>query len=354
VRTVNVAGEPLKRDLVNRIYELGAIERVFNLYGPTEDTTYSTYAMVERESDRAPTIGRPVANSQVYILDSNLSPVPLGVVGELFIGGAGIARGYMNRPALTATRFLPNPFSPHPGARLYRTGDLARFLPNGQLQFLGRTDHQVKVRGFRIELGEIEAALLRSPTVREAVVMAQEEAEDGRGTSLVAYVVKREGAEASGEQWRRHLREWLPDYMVPGVYVEMAEMPVMPNGKVDRVRLREEWRAGGGGRGGGVGGAEYVAPEGEVAEELARMWGELLRVERVSAQANFFELGGHSLIATQLMALIQEKFGVRLPLRKIFETSTVSSLAQSIELLLWAVQEDAEASCNEGEAEGEI
>ncbi|HZC02619.1 MAG TPA: amino acid adenylation domain-containing protein, partial [Gammaproteobacteria bacterium] len=193
VRVVNLAGEPLQNTLVQQIYQQESIQRVFNLYGPSEDTTYSTFALVSKGSSKAPSIGRPLANTQVYLLDRHLHPVPIGVPGELYIGGAGLARGYLHRPELTPEKFIPHPFSALPGERLYRTGDVARYLPDGNLEFLGRLDHQVKVRGFRIELGEIEACLGGHPGVREVVVLAREDVPGQK--RLVAYVVPNAEAE---------------------------------------------------------------------------------------------------------------------------------------------------------------
>ena len=211
VRTVNLAGEPLSDALVQQLYQRETIQQVFDLYGPSEDTTYSTYAL--RKSGGPATIGRPIANTQIYILDSHLQPVPLGVPAELYIGGAGLARGYLNRPELTAEKFIPDPFSNEPGARLYQTGDLARYLPDGNIEFLGRLDHQVKIRGFRIELGEIETALNTYPAVREAVVVAREDSPGDK--RLVAYVVLGQEQALTISDLRGFLKQKLPDYMVP-------------------------------------------------------------------------------------------------------------------------------------------
>ena len=233
MRTVNLAGEPLSDALVQQLYQRETIQQVFDLYGPSEDTTYSTYAL--RKSGGPATIGRPIANTQIYILDPHLQPVPLGVPGELHIGGAGLARGYLNRPELTAEKFIPDPFSNEPGARLYQTGDLARYLPDGNIEFLGRLDHQVKIRGFRIELGEIETALNTYPAVREAVVVARE---DNPGDKrLVAYVVLGQEQALTISDLRGFLKQKLPDYMVPSAFVALDALPLTPNGKVDRRAL---------------------------------------------------------------------------------------------------------------------
>ena len=299
VRVVNLAGEALTRPLVERVYEAGAVGRVYNLYGPTEDTTYSTFAPVEQLSSAPVTIGRPVANTRAYVLDRGRRPVPVGVTGELYLGGAGLARGYLNRPALTAARFVPDSFSGERGARLYRTGDLVRYLPDGRMEYVGRIDQQVKVRGYRIELGEIEAALVKHAAVRECVVVAREAgAGDWR---LVAYLVAEEGGAPSFAELREHVRERLPDYMVPAGFVTLAALPLTANGKVDRRGLpaagvRDEPSG-------------YVEPRGEIEEVVAQVWGEVLGVGRVGVRDNFFELGGHSLLATQTVS----RGGVRSP-----------------------------------------
>ncbi|HWP42254.1 MAG TPA: amino acid adenylation domain-containing protein, partial [Blastocatellia bacterium] len=236
VRTVNLAGEPLPGRLRDSIYGLGTVERLLNLYGPTEDTTYSTFSLVPNRTGDPPTIGRAIANTQVYILDKNLEPTPVGVVGEAYLGGEGLARGYLNQPALTAERFIPNSFG-RAGGRLYKTGDLARWTAGGELEYLGRIDHQVKVRGFRIEPGEIESVLSQHPAVREAVVVAREDASGS--IALVGYVVCESGATPTITELRSHIKEKLPEYMVPSALVLLDRLPMTPNGKIDRARLPE-------------------------------------------------------------------------------------------------------------------
>ncbi|MEI6340191.1 MAG: amino acid adenylation domain-containing protein, partial [Verrucomicrobiota bacterium] len=231
VRVVNLAGEPLARALVRQIYQHPGVQKVYDLYGPTEDTTYSTAAL--RRPDGPDTIGRPIANRQLYILDAQRQPVSVGAGGEIYLGGDGLARGYLNRPELTAEKFVPHPFSHEPGARLYRTGDLGRFLPDGSVQFLGRLDHQVKIRGFRIELGEIESVLEQHPAVREAVVIVREEAPGD--CRLVAYVAPHLGHSSS--RLVDFLKKKLPHYMVPAAVVELKALPRTPNGKIDRAAL---------------------------------------------------------------------------------------------------------------------
>ena len=324
VTTVNLAGEPLPNALVQQIYASTRATQVWNLYGPSEDTTYSTYALIPEGQLTTPPIGRPVADTQVYLLDSHFEPVPVGVPGELFIGGEGLARGYLHRPALTAEKFIPDPFGARPGARLYRTGDLARYLPDGQLEYVGRIDHQVKVRGFRIELGEVETVLGTHPDVRDVIVIADTSMPES--PRLVAYVVAREGRGAlPASGLRAYLKERLPEYMVPSVFVPLDELPLTPNGKLDRkalptpdARLRE-LRAG------------FEAPRTPTEDVLASIWEAVLEVAPVGVGDNFFELGGHSLLATRVVSRIQEAFQMSMPLRALFEAPTIRELAQLIE-----------------------
>jgi amino acid adenylation domain-containing protein len=282
-----------------------------NHYGPTETTVVSTAGLVDPSGDRSPSIGRPIANLRVYLLDRTMRPVPVGVPGELFVAGAGLARGYRGRPDLTAERFVPDPFD-GAGERLYRTGDLARFLPGGEIEFLGRLDHQVKVRGFRIELGEIEAVLGRHPSVRQAAVLSRE----GR---LVAYVA----GEGSREDLRGFLAERLPEPMVPTGWVFLESLPLTANGKVDRRAL------------GRIAPApldrDPAAPRTPTEELLAGLWSGLLGLEEVGSGDSFFDLGGHSLLATRLVSRVRDVFGVELPLRALFETPRLSDLALRIE-----------------------
>jgi amino acid adenylation domain-containing protein len=321
VRAVNLAGEPLLADLVRRVRAVAPAARVRNLYGPSEDTTYSTWAPADPEEPREPTIGRPVAGTRAVLLDARAEPVALGVPGELHLGGAGLSRGYLGRAALTAERFVPDPHAgagAEPGARRYRTGDLARYLPDGRLEFLGRIDHQVKLRGFRIELGEVEAALTAQPEVERCAVVVHGEGADAR---LVAWV---EGAEPAGDLAER-LRGRLPAYMVPQQVLFLDALPLTPNGKVDRRALagREVDTA--------APRAEHVAPRTPAERLLAAAFAEVLDVERVGIHDGFFDLGGHSLRAARLAARIRHAFGVEVPLRRLFELRTVARLAQEIE-----------------------
>ncbi|HEY0172167.1 MAG TPA: amino acid adenylation domain-containing protein, partial [Pyrinomonadaceae bacterium] len=332
VTTINLAGEPLQNALAQQAYGRGNVTRVFNLYGPSEDTTYSTFSLVQKGGERQPTIGRPVANTQLYILDKRLQPVPVGVPGELCLGGAGLARGYLKRPGLSAEKFIPNPFSREPGARLYRTGDSARLLANGDVEFMGRSDDQVKVRGFRIELGEVEAVLAAHEGVRQCAAAVR-----GEGVSdkwLVAYVVPaRDGAHASGEprdaltssELRGFMRERVPEYMVPSAFVLIDALPLTENGKVNRRALPEP------GQERVSPGNTFVAPRTVLERVIADIWAEVLGLSRVGVEDNFFDLGGHSLLATQVTTRLSEIFQVELPVRNTFETPTVAGLAQSME-----------------------
>lgn len=325
--SVNLAGEALRRTLVEEALAGSGIDRVNNLYGPSEDTTYSTWARVgtrERGAElEAPSIGRPVGNTAVYLLDQNASPVPRGAVGEVCLAGESLARGYLGNPAESASRFVPDPFSGRDGERMYRTGDLARYRADGRLDFLGRRDHQVKVRGFRIELGEIESVLGGQPGVREAVAVVASEAGDGQ--RLVAFWAPEEGdAEPSAEQVREALRRKLPDYMVPAALVRLDRLPRTPNGKIDRRGLPDADAVA------APSGEPDDPPRGEQEELMARIWAEELGVERIGRNDDFFALGGHSLRATRLVARVRETFGVELPLRRLFERPTLRALAAAV------------------------
>jgi acyl-CoA synthetase (AMP-forming)/AMP-acid ligase II/acyl carrier protein len=320
VRLINLAGEALPRDLVDSLYNRG-IESVMNLYGPTEDTTYSTFALIEKNSHYV-SIGGPIGNTEARIVDGELVEVGIGVIGDLYLGGAGLARGYLGRAEITAERFVPNPYG-GAGTRLYRTGDVARWRADGAIEFLGRRDHQVKVRGYRIELGEVEAALREQAEVSEAVVVAWESSSGEK--KLVGYVVGAAGEELNVVRVREQLRRELPDYMVPSVLVPLERMPLNANGKVDRKRLPEP-EVGFAQRGG-----EYEAPRTAVEEIMAGIWEEVLGVERVGVKENFFELGGHSLLATRVVSYLRNTLGVQLPVRRLFENPTISDLAAILE-----------------------
>ncbi len=313
----------------------GPETRLINSFGLTEATIDSTYFEsrdLNLSGDRLVPIGRPFQNMKIYILDDFLQPVPIGVRGELYVAGMGLARGYLNRPDLTAERFLPDPFSKTPGARMYKTGDMARYLPDGNIEFLGRADDQVKLRGFRIELGEIETALSEHPDIQTAAVVLREDTPGDK--KLIAYFVPQPGKEPTNKELRQFLLDKLPEYMVPSAFVWLDEMPLTPNGKVnrralprpDQTLLQEAIEQ------------EYEPPRTPTEEVLAEIYSELLNVEKVGANHNFFDLGGHSLLATQLVSRIRENFGIDLPLRHVFEKPAVSSLALVIDQLKLASQ----------------
>ncbi|MGB7891209.1 MAG: amino acid adenylation domain-containing protein, partial [Microcoleus sp.] len=330
-------GEALPRQLANQLLLRGAA--VWNLYGPTETTIWSTLYQVDRK-DESVSIGRPIANTQIFILDPYLMPVPVGVFGELHIGGAGLSRGYLNRPELTAEKFIPNPFAEDPihasfilnssseilSERLYKTGDLARYLPDGNIEFMGRSDHQVKVRGFRIELGEIEAVLSQYPAVREAIALVRE---DNPGDKrLVAYIVANSELKTQDSELINHLRVFLkqklPQYMMPSAFVLLEAMPLTPNGKIDRRSLRApdtntaEFES------------NFTEPRTPDEQLIAEIWAKVLGLERVGIHDNFFELGGHSLLATQAISRLREAFQIEVPLRSLFESPTVATVTESL------------------------
>jgi acyl carrier protein len=278
----------------------------------------------ELKGEEKPPIGRPIGNVRVYVLDKQQRPVPVGVVGELYIGGMGVARGYQNRAEMSAEKFIPDAYSEEGGERLYRTGDWVRYVKGGKLEYVGRIDEQVKVRGFRIELGEIEAALRQHPSVREAAAVARNE-ETGEAR-LVAYVVAQRGKSLMANELRAHLRERLPEYMIPALFVTLDEMPLTPNGKIDRRALpspeglRPEL------------GKEYVAPRDATEEVLAGIWGQILQVEKVGINDNYFDLGGDSLMAMQLISRMSEVFQVKLQVNQFFEAPSVEEMAEVIHL----------------------
>jgi amino acid adenylation domain-containing protein len=323
-------GEALSSELANRLMATGA--ELWNMYGPTETTIWSLVSRVEPGVDVV-SLGRPIANTTVYVLDAHMQPVPVGVPGELYLGGTGLARGYLRRPELTAERFIRHPFDAQPEARLYRTGDLVRYPPDGTLQFLGRIDHQVKVHGFRIELGDIEAVLVQHAAVKETVVVAREDSPGDK--RLVAYLVPTGLETPAASELRRFLREQLPEYMVPSAFVTLTALPLTPNGKVNRLALpapeqtRPELEEA------------FVAPRTPAEETIAAIWAELLRVSTVGVRDNFFGLGGNSLLATRVMARLRDAFQVELPLRSLFEAPTVEGLTLAVTAAR-AAQQDAE------------
>jgi amino acid adenylation domain-containing protein len=322
LRTLIVGAEPVTADFVQR---WASGRRIFNIYGATETTVFSTTAECAADG-RKPSIGRPIANTQVYLLDSSLRPVPVGVPGELYVGGVGVARGYLSRPELTAERFIPDPFSSTPGSRLYRTGDLARFLSDGTIDFLGRVDNQVKVRGHRVELEEIEAVLAEHPAVRQAAVAIRERISGDQ--RLVAYFVSAEAPAPLANELRSFLKRKLPDYMIPGAFVPMDTLPLSPNGKVDRRALPAPDPKHKGGR-------TIIGPRDALEHRLKEIWEETLGVRPISVTDDFFELGGHSLLAMTLFARIDKAVGKNLPLTTLFQAPTVAELAATVRQHEW-------------------
>ncbi len=330
LRTVHLGGEALTPDFVNTIFDFVGEEcTVYNGYGPTEASiNCAVYAVPDRaalQKISTPTIpiGKTTANNRHYILDLHGNIVPIGVAGELHIGGPALANGYLNRPGLTAERFIPDPFSEIPGARMYRSGDLVRFLHDGSVEFLGRIDHQVKIRGLRIELGEIESVLTMHPSVREAIVVVDESQKDNQ--YLVAYMIlNTASAPLNTDELRRFLREKLPSYMVPSVFITIEAWPLTSSGKIDRRALPKP--------DGALAGVKdtYIAPRTPIEEKLVEIWQFVLKREQIGVRDDFFMLGGHSLLATQVVSRIRQTFGVELPLTVFFDKSTVEALAQII------------------------
>ncbi|HEV8169206.1 MAG TPA: non-ribosomal peptide synthetase, partial [Pyrinomonadaceae bacterium] len=324
LRYLVFGGEACDAQAVKRVVERGKPQHLVNGYGPTEGTTFTTaFEVSEVTPGHALPIGRPLSNTEVWVLDRQGQLVPVGVTGELYIGGDGIAREYLRRPELTAERFVPHPFSNEPGARLYRTGDLVRHLSDGNIVFLQRMDHQVKIRGFRVELGEIEAALNQYEGISESVVIDNDDLSGG--TRLIAYIVPEEGVEPASAQLYAFLKEKIPSYMIPSIFVTLKEIPLTPNGKVNRAELPVPQLSEDGAS------ANFVAPRTPVEETLAEIWRETLGVGQVGVESNFFDLGGHSLLATRVVTQIRERFGVELPLRVLFESPTIAGLAQHLD-----------------------
>jgi amino acid adenylation domain-containing protein len=344
LRLIICGGEAFPPELVAPILEWNV--PVWNFYGPTEATVWSTIKPISpmcSEHDAVP-IGHPIGDRQICLLDHNLQPVPIGVPGELHIGGAGLARGYFNCPELTAQKFIPDSFTERAGARLYKTGDLARYLPDGTLDFLGRLDYQVKIRGFRVELAEIEATLTQHRAVRAAVVTVREDASGAK--RLVAYIVPDPQQAYTISDFHTFLRERLPDYMVPSAFVALDAFPLNANGKVDRRALpapdavRPELEQ------------TFAAPRNPVEEILAQIWSEVLQIERIGIHDNFFELGGHSLLATQVISRLRNAINLDVALRSLFENPTIAGLADRVDALSWA-GERYQASINSSSEERE-
>jgi amino acid adenylation domain-containing protein len=316
-----IGGEALSEKVTSFWQQYAPHTRLINEYGPTETVVGCCIYEVGQQSFPGGNIpiGRPIANTELYILDNHLQPVPVGVVGELYIGGAGVARGYLNRPELTSERFISNPFT---NSKLYKTGDLARYLSDGNIEYLGRIDHQVKVRGFRIELGEIEALIAQHPNVASTTVIAREDQPGHK--SLVAYVVPRQKKVVNGHQLHQFLQERLPDYMIPSAFVQLETLPLTPNGKVDRKALPapniSDINVSG----------DFIPPCDDIEVQLAQIWENLLNVRPIGVKDNFFHLGGHSLLVVRLMAQIQEHFGINLPLATILQNPTIAQIAATL------------------------
>jgi len=327
IRQVFCSGEELTADL-QRLFFAASDAELHNLYGPTEAAVDVTFWACRRDDPRSfVPIGRPIANTQIYILDQNLSPAPIGIPGELHIGGIGLARGYLNRPELTAERFIPDAVSKRHGARLYKTGDLSRYLPSGEIQYLGRIDSQVKIRGFRIELGEIGAVLAKHPGVKQCVVTAREDTPGEK--MLVAYFESQGNGVPESSALRGYLKKEIPEYMVPSTFVHMAKLPLSPNGKIDIKALPApnvrsiETKTG------------FVAPRDPIEQVLAHLWSKVLKVKRVGLHDNFFELGGHSLLAVRIIVEVEKIYGRRLPLATLLQAPTVGALAEVLRRENW-------------------
>jgi len=300
----------------------GTGPRLVNMYGITETTVHVTHhgLPASPNTDAASIIGRPLGDLQTFIFDPRLAPVPIGVAGELYVGGAGLARGYLNRPGLTAERFIPHPYPVKPGQRLYRTGDVARYRPDGQIEYLGRIDTQVKIRGFRIELGEIEARLLQHEAIKKTVVLLKQELGN---KYLIAYLVARTESPPDVHALKAFLKQTLPDYMVPAAFVFLDDLPLTANGKLDRKALlamaSQGWQR-----------REYTPPRDEAEQAVAEIWQQILGVERLGIHDDFFELGGHSLSAVQIVSKIRETFAVDVPVKTLFEAPTIAEFVDKV------------------------
>jgi amino acid adenylation domain-containing protein len=314
-----IGGEAVSQKLAGQLIERSA--SVWNVYGPTETTIWSTLSQLHR--DTPVTIGRPIGNTEIFILDKVLQPVPIGVAGELHIGGDGLARGYLKRPELTAEKFIRHPLNSDPDARLYKTGDLVRYLPNGNIEFLGRIDHQIKIRGFRIELGEIETVLRQHPAISDTVVVAREDTPGDK--RVVAYFVPAGDAALTTAELRSFLKEKLPEYMLPSVFVTLKSMPLTPNGKVDRRALPAPDQAT------LLPAGTFAAPKNEIEAQLVQIWENLLNVRPIGVKDNYFELGGHSLVAVRVMNRIEQVFGKNLPIATLLQAPTIEQLALILE-----------------------
>jgi len=322
LRLWSCSGEVLSGELARRFRQGFPEATLLNIYGASEVAADVTWHEVgEKDAGATVPIGKPISNTQLYVLDPHRNPVPVGVRGEIYVGGEGLALGYWNRPELTAERFVENPIAPEESKRLYRTGDLGRWRGDGEIEYLGRVDTEVKLRGMRIDLGEIESSLVSHAGVREVAV---ERVEEGGEAALVAYLVPEDGERANGRELRRHLRSKLPEHMIPARFVQVAELPLLPSGKVNRRALATV-------EGVTLSEQGMVAPRTAVEQKLAGMWRELLKVGEVGVDQDFFELGGHSLLVLQVMARIRREFDVELGVRTMFEEPTIARLASEVE-----------------------
>ncbi len=332
LRCLLFGGERVDVRWVKKVLKAGTPQQLIHVYGPTENTTFTSYYFVESLAEEATSlsIGRPISNTQIYILDQHLNPVPIGIAGEVYIGGEGLAKGYLNRPELTAQKFISLNLPDNKQSRVYKTGDIARYLPDGNIEFLGRADNQVKIRGFRIELGEIESILNQHPDVQNAAVIVREEIPGEK--SLIAYIVSHQKGRHIISELREFLKAKLPSYMIPSSYAILESLPLTPSGKINRQLLpkidakAEDLPE------------DYVAPRNSVEEKLVKIWANILGKKQVSVYDNFFELGGHSLLATQLISRIRNSFEIELPLSCLFEAPTVASLAKYIEAAFWGMK----------------
>jgi acyl-coenzyme A synthetase/AMP-(fatty) acid ligase/acyl carrier protein len=317
-------GEPISHNLAAQLLAKSAA--VWNMYGPTETTIWSTVEQLTADNQPI-SIGRPIANTEIYILDAHLQPVPIGITGDLYIGGVGLAKGYWQRPDLTNEKFIPHPLKANP-ARIYQTGDLARYLPNGKIECLGRADYQVKLRGFRIELGEIEALLCQHPTIAQAIAIIREDIPGDH--RLVAYLVtKSPSTPPTPSDLRQFLQQKLPDYFLPSAMVVLPALPLTPNGKIDRQALPAPATANFQLQ------TSFVAPTTPTEISLAAIWCQVLRIDRVGTGDDFFGLGGHSLLATQVISRARQAFAIDIPLQSLFEQPTIAGLASRIDTSLW-------------------
>lgn len=323
IKIINLAGEPLSRLLVNRIYRATNVEKIFNLYGPSEDTTYSTFSLIDKTNDK-PDIGLPIANTQAYILNADLEPIPDGTYGELYLAGDGLAIGYLNKPDLTADCFIPNPFDINGGGRLYRTGDIVCCSPKQKIDYIGRIDNQVKVRGFRIELGEIETVLLKNEAIREAIVSSH--IDEKGNTFLVAYFVSAISYKINISLLRTQLAEVLPDYMIPAFFIELEKLPLTLNGKIDRKALtfsKQDIENNSN--------SANVFPKSELEIKLYGIWEEIINRKNFSIYDNFFEIGGNSLLLFQLHSKIKKNISENVSITDLFKYPTIKSLTNFIE-----------------------